>query len=193
MKQVAELVFSAFWKVDGMVTVFELNNRHLQNLFSSYQNYMNDTQLLFLQLVMGRYDLLFLIPLFILEATENFHEIWYGRSILKFGGGYLILFHCSLVGVSHRIDVSDELAATFRVEVHFISIRYYMNVSCPSHWLFQLLSEIFINLVSTYLRRPFEKFVDWRQYAAVVQREAVTVTSSCIGGGNVVVAWSSSL
>jgi hypothetical protein len=75
MKQVAELVFSAFWKVDGMVTVFELNNRHLQNLFSSYQNYMNDTQLLFLQLVMGRYDLLFLIPLFILEATENFHEI----------------------------------------------------------------------------------------------------------------------
>jgi hypothetical protein len=35
---------------------------------------------------------------------------------------------------------------------------------------------------------PFEKFVDWRQCAAVTQREAVTVISSCSGGGNVVVA-----
>jgi hypothetical protein len=44
-----------------------------------------------------------------------------------------------------------------------------------------------------YLRGPFEKFVDWRQCAAVMNREAVTYVPSCSGGGNVVVAWSSSL
>jgi hypothetical protein len=32
------------------------------------------------------------------------------------------------------------------------------------------------------------KFVDWRQGAAVMQREAITVIPSCSGGGNVVVA-----
>jgi hypothetical protein len=37
-------------------------------------------------------------------------------------------------------------------------------------------------------REPFEKFVDWRQCAAVMQREAVTVMPSCSGGGNVAVA-----
>jgi hypothetical protein len=37
------------------------------------------------------------------------------------------------------------------------------------------------------VRGPFEKFVDWRQCAAVMQREAVTVMSSCSGEGNVVV------
>jgi hypothetical protein len=38
------------------------------------------------------------------------------------------------------------------------------------------------------LRVPFEKFMDWRQCIAVMQREAVTVTPSYSGGGNVVVA-----
>jgi hypothetical protein len=33
---------------------------------------------------------------------------------------------------------------------------------------------------------PFEKFVDWRPCAAVMQREAVTVMSSCSGGDNAV-------
>jgi hypothetical protein len=41
--------------------------------------------------------------------------------------------------------------------------------------------------VST-VRGPFAKFVDWRQCAAVMQREAVTVMPSCSGGSNVVVA-----
>jgi hypothetical protein len=36
------------------------------------------------------------------------------------------------------------------------------------------------------ITRPFEKFVDWLQCAAVMQREAVTVVQSC-GGINVVV------
>jgi hypothetical protein len=36
-------------------------------------------------------------------------------------------------------------------------------------------------------RGPFDKFVDCRQCAAVMQREAVTVMPSCSGGGNVVV------
>jgi hypothetical protein len=35
------------------------------------------------------------------------------------------------------------------------------------------------------IRGPFEKFVDWRQCATVMQREAVP---NCSGGGNVVVA-----
>jgi hypothetical protein len=38
-----------------------------------------------------------------------------------------------------------------------------------------------------------EKFVDWQQWAPVMQREAVTVMPSCNSGGNAVVAWSSSL
>jgi hypothetical protein len=40
---------------------------------------------------------------------------------------------------------------------------------------------------------PFEKLVDWRQSAAVMQREAVTVIPRFSGGGTLVVAWSSSL
>jgi hypothetical protein len=39
-----------------------------------------------------------------------------------------------------------------------------------------------------YIRDPFEKFVDWRQCAAVMQMEAVIIMPSCGGGGNVVVA-----
>jgi hypothetical protein len=39
-----------------------------------------------------------------------------------------------------------------------------------------------------YVLELFERFVVWRQYTAVMQREAVTVMSSCSGGGNVVVA-----
>jgi hypothetical protein len=36
--------------------------------------------------------------------------------------------------------------------------------------------------------RTIEKFVDWRQLAAVMHREAVIVMPSYSGGGNVVVA-----
>jgi hypothetical protein len=36
------------------------------------------------------------------------------------------------------------------------------------------------------VRGPFEKFVDWRQCAAVMHREAVTYANFS-GGGNVVV------
>jgi hypothetical protein len=32
------------------------------------------------------------------------------------------------------------------------------------------------------IRGPFERFVDWRQCAAVMQREAVTVMPSCCSG-----------
>jgi hypothetical protein len=38
------------------------------------------------------------------------------------------------------------------------------------------------------IREPFEKLVDWRQCAAVMQREAVIVMPGCTGGDNVVVA-----
>jgi hypothetical protein len=57
-------------------------------------------------------------------------------------------------------------------------------------WLYEQQTVIYVEVVVAYLkvRRPFEKFVDWLQCAAVMQREAVTVMSSCSGGGNVVVA-----
>jgi hypothetical protein len=38
------------------------------------------------------------------------------------------------------------------------------------------------------IRGSFTKFVDWRQRAAVMQREAVNVVPSCSGGGNIVMA-----
>jgi hypothetical protein len=42
---------------------------------------------------------------------------------------------------------------------------------------------------TSVLRGPLEKFVDWRQCAAVMQREEVTVMPRCSGGEvNVVVA-----
>jgi len=37
------------------------------------------------------------------------------------------------------------------------------------------------------VRGSFEKFVDWRQYTAVMQREAMTVMPSCGSGDNIVV------
>jgi hypothetical protein len=37
------------------------------------------------------------------------------------------------------------------------------------------------------IQGPFEKLVDWWKYAAVMQRELVSVMPSCSGGGNVVV------
>jgi hypothetical protein len=48
-------------------------------------------------------------------------------------------------------------------------------------------SIIIADFLNTCVTRPFEKFVDWRQCAAIMQREAVTVMLSCSGGGNVVV------
>jgi hypothetical protein len=45
----------------------------------------------------------------------------------------------------------------------------------------------------THIGGPFEKFVDWRQCAAVMQRKSVTVISSCSSEGNIVVVCSLSL
>jgi hypothetical protein len=47
---------------------------------------------------------------------------------------------------------------------------------------------IFPSVHHYYIRGRFEKFVDWRQRAAVMQTEALTVMPSCSGGGNVTVA-----
>jgi len=38
------------------------------------------------------------------------------------------------------------------------------------------------------IRGPFEKFMDWRQSVAVMQREAVIFMPTCSGGGDIVVA-----
>jgi hypothetical protein len=45
-----------------------------------------------------------------------------------------------------------------------------------------------LTLCISVLRGQIEKFVDWRQCSAIMQREAVTIMLSYSGGGNVVVA-----
>jgi hypothetical protein len=40
----------------------------------------------------------------------------------------------------------------------------------------------------TNTRGPFEKFADWGQCAAVMQKKVVTVMPSCSSGGNIAVA-----
>jgi hypothetical protein len=52
----------------------------------------------------------------------------------------------------------------------------------------QLLQKHVSTIFIVRVRGPFEKFVDWWQCAAVMQREAVTVMASCSGGVNAVVA-----
>jgi hypothetical protein len=47
--------------------------------------------------------------------------------------------------------------------------------------------------LALHLREPVEMFVDWLQCIAAMLREAVAVMPSCSVGGNVVVAWSSTL
>jgi hypothetical protein len=42
--------------------------------------------------------------------------------------------------------------------------------------------------VFNVIRWSFEKFVDWWQYAAVMQRKAATVIPNYSDGGNIVVA-----
>jgi hypothetical protein len=39
-----------------------------------------------------------------------------------------------------------------------------------------------------HIRGSFEKFVDWRQGTAVIQKEVVIIMPSFSGGGNIVVA-----
>jgi hypothetical protein len=60
-------------------------------------------------------------------------------------------------------------------------IKYRNNFHVEFFW--------FVTLCSVGVeRRPFDKFVDWRQCAAVMNKETVTVMPSCNGGGSVVVA-----
>jgi len=54
--------------------------------------------------------------------------------------------------------------------------------------MMMMMMMITTTTTTTTTRGSFEKFVDWRQCAAVMQREAVTLMPSCGGGGNVVVA-----
>jgi hypothetical protein len=75
--------------------------------------------------------------------------------------------------------------------------KVYMNIIAGSS-LVELYSFLFYSMhtymhtcMHTYIhtyRWSFEKFVDWRQCAAVTQKEAVTVMPSCSGGGSVVEA-----
>jgi hypothetical protein len=43
-------------------------------------------------------------------------------------------------------------------------------------------NSLYRTLSASKLRGSFEKFVDWRQCPAVMQRKAVTVMPSCSGG-----------
>jgi hypothetical protein len=62
-----------------------------------------------------------------------------------------------------------------------------LNSSRPARRIISILTELPRLLFCRKLRGVFEKFVDWRQCAAVMQRETVTIMSICSGGGNVVV------
>jgi hypothetical protein len=65
------------------------------------------------------------------------------------------------------------------------------NVSASYRYIY-VIAHIICNhhvyCVSVHVRGPLEKFVNWRQCAAVMEREAVIVMPSCSGGGIVVVA-----
>jgi len=72
-----------------------------------------------------------------------------------------------------------------------------LDTLCKSLFLFSHSTKhLFIYTIALHsvfyktqnVRGPFDKFVDWRQCVAVMQREAVTVMPSCSGGGNVVMA-----
>jgi hypothetical protein len=91
------------------------------------------------------------------------------------------LSNASLTSVSAILSIP-----TFRFpDWNFVRISPLRNI-----WPAYLIILYFITLI---IRGLFERFVDWRQYAAVMQREAVTVMPSCSGESSVVVAWSSSL
>jgi len=47
-------------------------------------------------------------------------------------------------------------------------------------------SEVILQFLN--VQGPFERFIDWQQCTAVMQREVVTVMPSCSGGGNIAVA-----
>jgi hypothetical protein len=66
------------------------------------------------------------------------------------------------------------------------------NYEAPLCVIFPILL-LLLHFALLQIRGPFAKFVDRRQFAVVMKREAVTVMPSCSGGGNIVVAWSSSL
>jgi hypothetical protein len=70
------------------------------------------------------------------------------------------------------VNLLVSLSVIPRVEETYTN---YLLLSCPV-------------LFSFDRQESFEKFMDWRQCAAVMQREAVTVIPSFNGGGNVIVA-----
>jgi hypothetical protein len=76
-------------------------------------------------------------------------------------------------------------------------IRFPQRISAGSisilglslHLYLDLSTDLFpCNYSAKIIRGPFEKFLDWQQCTAVIQREAETVMPSSNGGGNVVVA-----
>jgi hypothetical protein len=54
-------------------------------------------------------------------------------------------------------------------------------------YIYTILINAYKYALMRELRGPFEKFVDWWQCSAVMQREAVTIMPSYSGGGNVAV------
>jgi hypothetical protein len=64
----------------------------------------------------------------------------------------------------------------------FLQLSISRNTDVPS------CEHLIAESTLSFVRVPFEKFVDWWQCAAVMQREAVTVNASCSGESNVVVA-----
>jgi hypothetical protein len=62
------------------------------------------------------------------------------------------------------------------------------SIQSPRFFAITVSAHIICHILhESQIRGPFEKFVDWRKCAAVMQREAATLMPSCSGGGKVVV------
>jgi hypothetical protein len=93
------------------------------------------------------------------------------------------------VGILTQSWKGFDYASQLPTNVHIIP----MQEHCNDPVMASLIIPDFYLTNHRFVRGPFKRIVDRRQCAAVMQREAVTVTPSCRGGGNVVVAWSSTL
>jgi hypothetical protein len=97
----------------------------------------------------------------------------------------LVLIYCDNRTAKQQSDAGErKIQLVRKKQTNHSNASCYANYNCTSRkfWI-MLITQIFTRDVCKVRGLV----------AAVMQREAVTVTPSCCGGGNVVVAWSSSL
>jgi hypothetical protein len=98
------------------------------------------------------------------------------------------LFATYSLNFFYRLGCSNKAYSCLVTGLNYVLQRL---VAIVSH-VFTDRQKVVLNTGNTPLsivRGPFERFVDWRHCAAIMQRGTVIVTPSCSGGGNLVVAW----